>query len=50
MTKFIQLKLLRVKYSGKSVVEIARWSEIYNALIKSRKGDSLSVGVLEVVD
>jgi hypothetical protein len=33
-----------------TVVEIARWAEIYNTLIKARKGDFASVGVLEVID
>lgn len=33
-----------------TVIEITRWAEIYNALIKARKGDFMSVGVLEVVD
>ncbi len=33
-----------------TVVEVKRWMEIYNALIKARKGDFISVGVLEVVD
>lgn len=33
-----------------TIVEIKRWTEIYNALIKARKGDFISVGVLEVVD
>lgn len=33
-----------------TVVEKKRWMEIYSALIKARKGDFLSVGVLEVVD
>jgi len=33
-----------------TIVDISRWSEIYNALIKARKGDSVSVGALEVID
>ncbi|MDO8676882.1 MAG: hypothetical protein Q7K16_04555 [Candidatus Azambacteria bacterium] len=33
-----------------TVIEANRWTEIYNALIKARKGDFMSVGVLEVVD
>jgi len=33
-----------------TIIEISRWGEIYNSLIKARKGDSASVGVLEVVD
>jgi len=33
-----------------TVVETKRWMEIYSALIKARKGDFMSVGVLEVVD
>jgi hypothetical protein len=33
-----------------TVIEVSRWMEIYDALIKARKGDFMSVGVLEVVD
>jgi hypothetical protein len=33
-----------------TIIEISRWAEIYNTLIKTRKGDSASVGVLEVID
>ncbi len=33
-----------------TVVETNRWLEIYNLLIKARKGDFMSVGVLEVID
>ncbi len=33
-----------------TIIETKRWPEIYNALIKARKGDSQSVGTLEVVD
>jgi len=33
-----------------TIIEISRWAEIYNTLIKARKGDSASVGVLEVID
>lgn len=33
-----------------TVIETTRWAEIYNILIKARKGDFMSVGVLEVVD
>ena len=33
-----------------TVVETKRWMGIYNALIKARKGDFMSVGVLEVID
>lgn len=33
-----------------TIIETTRWAEIYNTLIKARKGDSMSVGVLEVVD
>ncbi|MBA4320007.1 MAG: hypothetical protein C0412_16525 [Flavobacterium sp.] len=33
-----------------TITEIEKWDEIYNKLIKARKGDFLSVGVLEVVD
>ncbi len=33
-----------------TIIETGRWMEIYNALIKARKGDFMSVGVLEVID
>ena len=33
-----------------TVTKNTRWAEIYNALIKARKGDSVSVGILEVID
>lgn len=33
-----------------TITETIRWTEIYNALIKSRKGDFKSVGVLKVID
>jgi len=33
-----------------SITETVRWMEIYNTLIKARKGDFMSVGILEVVD
>lgn len=33
-----------------TVIETKRWTEIYNALIKARKGDSMSVGILEVIN
>ncbi|MEK7175597.1 MAG: hypothetical protein AAB693_02215 [Patescibacteria group bacterium] len=33
-----------------TVTETERWTEIYQTLIKARKGDFISVGVLEVVD
>jgi hypothetical protein len=33
-----------------TVIETKRWMEIYNILIKARKDDFMSVGVLEVVD
>ena len=33
-----------------TVIEVSRWMEIYNALIKARKGDFMSVGILEVSD
>lgn len=33
-----------------TITEVSKWMEIYNALIKARKGDSMSVGVLEVAD
>lgn len=33
-----------------TITEIEKWNEIYDKLIKARKGDFLSVGVLEVID
>ena len=33
-----------------TITETKKWDEIYNKLIKARKGDFLSVGVLEVAD
>lgn len=33
-----------------TIIETTRWMEIYNALIKARKGDFMSVGILEVID
>jgi hypothetical protein len=33
-----------------SITETVRWMEIYDALIKARKGDFMSVGALEVID
>jgi len=33
-----------------SITETVRWMEIYDALIKARKGDFISVGILEVID
>ncbi len=33
-----------------TITEKTLWAEIYNTLIKARKGDFMSVGVLEVVD
>ena len=33
-----------------TVIEAKRWMEIYGALIKARKGDFMSIGVLEVID
>lgn len=33
-----------------TIIETIRWMEIYNALIKARKGDSMSVGEVEVID
>lgn len=33
-----------------TVIETRRWTEIYNVLIKARKGDLMSVSVLEVID
>lgn len=32
-----------------TIIETTRWAEIYNTLIKARNGDSMSVGVLEVI-
>ena len=33
-----------------TIIENARWLEIYNILIKARKNDFVSVGVIEVID
>lgn len=33
-----------------TITETARWMEIYNAIIKARKGDLKSVGVINIVD
>lgn len=33
-----------------TIIETTRWMEIYNILIKARKNDFMSVGVLEVID
>jgi len=33
-----------------SVTETKRWMEIYDTLIKARKGDFMSVGIFEVID
>lgn len=33
-----------------TIIEPRRWMEIYNVLIKARKDDFMSVGVLEVID
>jgi hypothetical protein len=33
-----------------TITEIEKWNEIYDKLIKARKGDFLSVGVLEIID
>ena len=33
-----------------TVIEANRWTEIYDNLIKARKGDFMSVGILEVID
>ncbi|MEK7087585.1 MAG: hypothetical protein AAB464_00240 [Patescibacteria group bacterium] len=33
-----------------TIIENNKWIEIYNALIKTRKGDFISVGILEVVN
>ena len=33
-----------------TVIEVEHWMEIYDALIKARKGDFMSVGTLEVID
>ncbi len=55
MLKSVQIKPLKVKYIGGSIgddihIEIERWMEIYATLIKARKGDFMSVGILEVID
>lgn len=33
-----------------TITEIEKWDKIYDKLIKARKGDFLSVGVLEIID
>jgi len=33
-----------------TIIETTRWMEIYNSLIKARKGDLKNVGVVEVID
>jgi hypothetical protein len=33
-----------------TIIEVEKWNEIYDKLIKARKDDFLSIGVLEVVD
>lgn len=33
-----------------TIIEIEKWNEVYDKLIKARKGDSMSIGVLEVID
>ncbi|KKT21020.1 MAG: hypothetical protein UW04_C0013G0004 [Parcubacteria group bacterium GW2011_GWB1_43_8] len=40
----------RVSAGCISITETTRWMEIYNAFIKARKGDFMSVGILEVID
>lgn len=40
----------RVSLGCITITEIEKWNEIYDKLIKARKGDFLSVGVLEVTD
>ena len=40
----------RVSLGCITITEVKHWDEIYNKLIKARKGDSISVGVLEIVD
>ena len=46
----IRLELGGLSLGCITVTETKRWMEIYNALIKARKGDFMSVGILEVVD
>ncbi|MBI2674254.1 MAG: hypothetical protein HYX22_00750 [Candidatus Yanofskybacteria bacterium] len=33
-----------------TIIETARWMEIYNTLIKARKGDFKNVGTVKVID
>ena len=40
----------RVSLGCITITEVERWNEIYDKLIKARKGDFLSAGVLEVTD
>ncbi|MDP3043181.1 MAG: hypothetical protein Q8N21_02150 [bacterium] len=40
----------RVSLGCITITDVKNWDEIYNKLIKARKGDFISVGALEVVD
>jgi len=40
----------RVSLGCITITEVEKWNEIYDKLIKARKGDFISVGVLEVID
>jgi len=40
----------RVSAGCISITETTRWMEIYDSLIKARKGDFMSVGILEIID
>lgn len=40
----------RISLGCITITEIEKWNGIYDKLIKARKGDFLSIGVLEVVD
>ncbi len=40
----------RVSLGCITITEVEKWNEIYDKLIKARKGDFLSVGVLEVIN
>ena len=49
MHKSLQIKLSKIGYRRDSIGDDVR-VEIYNTLMKARKGDFTSIGVLEVID
>lgn len=52
MTKVIQLKLSKIKYSGDSIGDdiCAEIEVLGKILMKARKGDGESIGILDVID